>query len=62
MSEKTIQIRSTRRYFKDSSILRAFEKRKPEPEPVDMTVIEEKAEAILAIAKDEDVVIGRRAA
>ena len=53
---------STRRYFKDSSILKAFEKREPEPKPVDMTVIEEKAEAILAIAKDEDVVIGRRAA
>ncbi len=53
---------STRRYFNDSSILRAFEQRKSEPEPYDIEEIARKAATIIEIAKDENVAIGKRAA
>ncbi len=53
---------STRRYFNDSSILKAFEQHKSESEPYDIEEIARKAATIIEIAKDENVAIGKRAA
>ncbi len=53
---------STRRYFSSPSIAKTFERREPEPEACDVDEIARKAAAIIEIAKDESVAIGKRAA
>ena len=51
-----------RHYFKGSSIRRVFERQRPEKPCEDIDALSAKAVSILEIAKDEDIVIGRRAA
>lgn len=53
---------SSKRYFQEPSILKAYNKQLPLPEPIDMEAIKKKASTIIEIAKDEDIAIGKRAA
>lgn len=53
---------SERRCSKDDSILKAFEKRLSEPEPVSREDIIRKAPTMIEMAKDEDIAIEKRAA
>lgn len=53
---------SSKRYFQESSILKAYSKQLPIPEPDDLESLIKKASTIIEIAKDEDIAIGKRAA
>lgn len=53
---------AARRYFKGSSIRKAFEERRPEEPCGDLGAIAGKALAIIETAKDENAEIGKRAA